>query len=796
MYDHKTIDKKWQDKWKQDQSHKTPDHPSKKKYILDMFPYPSGAGLHVGHPTGYVATDILSRFYRMHGFDILHTMGWDAFGLPAENYAIQQGLHPEVTTDQNTKRFKSQLEMIGLSYDWDREINTSKPDYYKWTQWLFLQFYKNGLAYKKEAYANWCPKDQTVLANEQVVNGACVRCGTQVEQKLLSQWFFQITSYAERLINDINNVDWPEPIKRMQENWIGKSLGARLKFPINESELSVEVFTTRPDTLFGATYLVLAPEHPFVKNLESRISNLEEVRKYLSQARKKSDLQRTSLEKEKSGVEIIGVKGVNPATEQEIPVWIADYVLATYGTGAIMAVPAHDNRDNEFAKKYSLPIKEVIKSPAGFEGEVYTGEGQLVSSGEYSGLSSEEARSHISADFGKPAVQYKLRDWLISRQRYWGAPIPIIYCDVCGMQAVPEDQLPVTLPKDVDFKPTGESPLVYSKEFHNVSCPNCGKPAKRDSDTMDTFVDSSWYFFRYTDPHNEKEFAGKNALERWMPVDHYQGGAEHAVLHLLYARFVTKALLDLGFLPKESFKEQEPFIKLRNQGLVLGPNGEKMSKSKGNVINPDDVIAEYGADTFRMYEMFMGPLEDAKPWSTQGMIGVKRFLDRVVKRHEAGNFGADNPVIHKLVKKITSDISDNKFNTSVSSFMEFLNSNESLSRSNWETYLKLLAPFAPHLTEELWAQLGNAESIHKQSWPAYDEDSIKDSNITLVVQVMGKTRASLNSSAGLDETQAKQLALTDANVQKFVQETDIAKIIYVPDRLINFVLKQSGEKQN
>ncbi|HYE22115.1 MAG TPA: leucine--tRNA ligase [Verrucomicrobiae bacterium] len=788
MYDHRQKDKYWQDKWEAEKLYATPENPdpSKKQYILDMFPYPSGAGLHVGHPIGYIGTDILSRFARMNGKHVLHPMGWDAFGLPAENYAIKAGVHPEVTTKQNTDRFREQLKMIGLSYDWSKEINTSQPEYYKWTQWLFLQLYKNGLAYKKEAYVNWCPKDQTVLANEQVINGCCDRCGSKVEQKLLSQWFFKITDYAERLLNDIEKVDWPEPIKQMQKNWIGRSSGARLKFYVKDSDRAIEIFTTRPDTLFGATYMVLAPEHPMVDEITTD-DRKEVIQKYIDQTKLKSELERTALEKNKTG-EFTGSYAINPATEEEIPIWIADYVLISYGSGAIMAVPAHDERDFEFAKKYNLPIKKVINAPSNFKEEVYTGEGSLINSGEYSLLNSVEARNHITADFGKQEVQYRLRDWLVSRQRYWGAPIPIIYCDEHGMQPVSESDLPVKLPTDVDFKPTGESPLVYSKEFHNVTCPICSKPARRDSDTMDTFVDSSWYFFRYTDVQNQDQFANQKHINEWMPIDTYVGGADHAVLHLLYSRFITKALIDLNYLPKDNFKEAEPFIKLRNQGNILGPDGQKMSKSKGNVINPDDVINEYGADSLRMYEMFMGPFEDAKPWSTQGIVGVRRFLDRVVKFQETFK-DAQNVNIHKLTKKITSDITSMKFNTAVAAFMEFLNENPSMSKDNWETFLKLLAPFAPHISEELWLGLGHDKSIHLEFWPIYDPSLILESEITLVVQVLGKTRGTLTVKRGLTQEEAKQAALELDAVKKQLEGKEVIKEVFVPDKLINFVVK-------
>lgn len=949
-YNHQEIEKKWQQKWEESQLYKTSDTPKNKKYILDMFPYPSGAGLHVGHPEGYTATDILTRYLRMNGHDVLHPMGWDAFGLPAENYAIKMGVPPADTTAQNVIRFREQIKSIGLSYDWSREVNTSTPEYYRWTQWLFLQLYKKGLAYKKEANVNWCPSDHTVLANEQVVDGKCERCGTTVEQKMLSQWFFKITDYAERLLSGLESVDWPEPIRLMQKNWIGKSEGAEIDFVIDEktsnyvilhgfegdstrpkyvriktelekagikcfvpdlpntntpsedeqvqfvldnykfdentilfgmslgsvvamkvvekldkpiaglilaggftspeglfgknlpfektfkwnfdfekikkntgfidvlSDLSdhavmpsegrklheslgghfsevvgvephfgaeyepaimdallpkVKVFTTRPDTLFGATYLVLAPEHRLVKYLESGIQNAEEVKAYIEATKKKTELQRTALEKDKTGVELKGIKAINPATKEAIPVWIADYVLANYGTGAIMAVPAHDERDNQFATKFNLPIKVVVDES-----------GKLTESGEYNGMDWAEAKSKIAKAFGNEKIQYKLRDWLVSRQRYWGAPIPVVYCDDCGEQGVPENELPVILPTDVDFKPTGESPIARSKSFHNAKCPKCGKDAKRDSDTMDTFVDSSWYYFRYTDPHNDKEFASKEKINEWLPVDTYVGGAEHAVLHLLYARFFTKVLRDLGFIDFE-----EPFQKLRNQGMILAPDGEKMSKSKGNVINPDEVIAELGADSLRLYEMFMGPLEDSKPWSTTGIIGVRRFLDKVVRFQESFKPGDEAKGIHKLIKKISSDIQGFKFNTAIAAFMEFLNENKEMSKKNWETFLTLLAPFAPHITEELWEQMGNTESIHKQAWPKFDESMVIEESVTVVVQILGKMRASLQVPAGASEDVVKELALADPNVQKHMEGKSVVKTIFVPNRLINFVIK-------
>jgi leucyl-tRNA synthetase len=785
MYDHKQIEKKWQKEWEKERLYKTPAHPDpdKKKYILDMFPYPSGAGLHVGHPVGYIGTDIVSRFFRMSGYDVLHPMGWDAFGLPAENYAIKTGVHPQKTTKASIAKFKEQIEMIGLSYDWEREINTSDPEYYKWTQWLFLLLYKNGLAYKKEASVNWCPKDQTVLANEQVRDGKCDRCGTQVVQKLLSQWFFKITDFAEELLNELEPLDWPEPIKLMQKNWIGKSVGATVTFPLTDipsqtdGKHFIEVFTTRPDTLFGATFLVISPEIA-QKWIEVGWQASDDVKKYVTESFKKTELVRLTQEKDKTGINA-GIRAINPATGEKIPVWIADYVLGSYGTGAIMAVPAHDERDFAFAKKFKLPIQEVIKS----DEDIYTGEGELINSGEFTGMRSDEARDKMILAFGHEKIQYKIRDWLISRQRYWGAPIPIIYCDNCGMQPVPEKDLPVELPTDVDFLPTGESPIARSKTFHDVKCPECGGPARRDSDTMDTFVDSSWYFFRYTDPDNKKEFASKKEMHKWMPVDTYVGGAEHAVLHLLYSRFLTKVFKKLEFIEFD-----EPFVQLKNQGLVLGLDGEKMSKSRGNVINPDDVIEAYGADALRMYEMFTGPFNDVKPWSTQGIVGVARFLDKVVNLAAEGQ---DNNDMHKLIRKITRDIHDFKFNTSIAAFMEYLNNHKQLSKNDLQSFLKLLAPFAPHLTEELWHNLGHKKSIHLEKWPKYDENLAKDGTIKFVIQINGKKRGMISAPAGLSGPEMRKLV----DASELFTKLDLAnrkfeKVVFVQDKLVNFVIKE------
>lgn len=822
-YDHKKIEAKWQKYWEQKKTFQAKDVSKKpKRYILDMFPYPSGAGLHVGHPEGYTATDILSRFARMNGQNVLHPMGWDAFGLPAENYAIKMGVHPQKTTEKNIKRFRQQIKSLGLSYDWSREVNTSSPDYYKWTQWLFIQLYNKGLAYKKEAYVNWCPKDNTVLANEQVVDGECERCGTEVVQKNLSQWFFKITSYAEELLSELDKLDWPEPIKLMQRNWIGKSMGAEIDFHLKNNGAVIKVFTTRPDTLFGATYMVLAPEHPIVLNLKSEISNWEQVQDYINQTKKKSELQRTQLEKEKTGVELKGVIAFNPATKLEIPVWIADYVITGYGTGAIMAVPAHDERDFEFAKKFNLPIKNVINpyptSPlvvqvgvsahefditAAIEQQtaeilegkaVWTEDGVLRNSGEFDGLKIDQAIVGIGSRYGKLSTKYKLRDWLVSRQRYWGAPIPIIHCKKCGMQPVPEKDLPVKLPVDADFRPTGESPLKRSKKFKKVFCPKCKNPAERDYDTMDTFVDSSWYFLRYTDPKNKKEFANKKKIEEWMPVDTYIGGAEHAVLHLLYARFFTKALKDLGYL---SFSE--PFVKLRNIGLILGPDGEKMSKSRGNVVNPDEMINEFGADSLRMFEMFMGPLEDAKPWQTNGVVGIKRFLDRVWywvndlknnKKFAKKNSEKTEKNLHKLIKKISEDILSFSFNTAVSAFMEFHNNtkDEPVSAQSIKTFIKLLYPFAPHMAEELNVIMGGKKSVQLENWPTYDPAKVVDSTVEIVVQINGKVKGRVSVATGSSQTDVELEAKKSEAVALALAGKKINRVIFVPNRLINFVI--------
>ncbi|MEK7125469.1 MAG: leucine--tRNA ligase [Patescibacteria group bacterium] len=822
QYDHRLVEKKWQKRWDDEGIFKAADNVKreKKRYILDMFPYPSGAGLHVGHPEGYTATDIYARYLRMNGYQVLHPMGWDAFGLPAENYAIKNGVHPAESTASNIKTFTRQIKSLGFSYDWSREVNTSAPEYYKWTQWLFLQLYKAGLAYKKAAPVNWCPSCQTVLANEQVVDGKCERCGTAVVQKNLEQWFFKITgesfelqvssykkkkkaSYPERLLNNLESLDWPEPIKTVQRNWIGKSEGASIIFSLVEipgqedGKHSVEIFTTRPDTIFGATFMAISPELA-QKWVEVGWQASAEVKDYTKKALAERAKNDKTAEPKKTGV-FSGVYATNPANQEKIPVWVADYVLAGYGTGAVMAVPAHDERDFEFAKKFGLEIREVISTG---ESLPSIGVGKLINSGEFDGMDSEEAKWKITAKVGgKKTIQYKLRDWLISRQRYWGAPIPIIYCDDCGEQAVLEKDLPVELPTDVDFRPTGESPLQRSESFHKVKCPKCGKDARRESDTMDTFVDSSWYWLRYTDPKNEKEFASKDKINAWLPVDTYVGGAEHAVMHLMYARFIAMALRDLGYLEFE-----EPFLQLRNQGLILGPDGQKMSKSRGNVINPDEVVEKFGADTMRMYEMFMGPLEDAKPWDTNGMVGVRRFLDRVwempklqmSKSKIQTNVKIQNPKstvereLHKLIKKVGNDIETFNFNTAVSQMMIFVNAVYKvgeISQEYLEMFLKVLSPFAPHLANELWEKLGHKELMEKETWPKYDESLLQDEMVTYIVQINGKVRAQVGAAPDVNEKVIADLAKSDEKVSKYLEGKQIVKQIFVPAKLINFVIK-------
>ncbi len=815
-YDHKLIEQKWQKRWREAGLYKTSEEEGKKKFfVLDMFPYPSGSGLHVGHVESYTATDIYSRYLRMRGYNVMHPQGWDAFGLPAENYAIKTGVHPSITTKQAIEAFKRQINSLGFSYDWEREVDSSDPEYYKWTQWMFLQLYKNGLAYKKKANANWCDSCQTVLANEQAEGGKCDRCGNTVAQKDLEQWFFKITDFIEDrvikgknikgLIGGLDEVDWPESTKQIQKNWIGKSTGAQFKMKIKDTDLELEVFTTRVDTVFGMTYAVAAPEHPIIENLKSKIKNYTEVEECLNQTKQKTDLDRME-DKDKTGILLQGVEIINPFNGEAIPLFVADYVLFHYGAGAVMGVPAHDDRDYEFAKKNDLKILEVIKSQDGkssIDKAAFTDDGVLINSGEFDGLTSEQAREEFANWLaenkkGEKKINYRLRDWLVSRQRYWGAPIPIIYCEQCGEVPVPEKDLPVILPTDADFKPTGESPLKYSKTFQAVDCPKCGAPARRESDTMDTFVCSSWYYLRYSDPKNENEFASREKLEKWLPVDIYVGGAEHSVLHLLYARFFTKALQKMGFLDFN-----EPFLKMRHQGAILAEDGTKMSKSKGNTVNPDDEVARWGADSVRMYEMFMGPLEDSKPWNTKGIVGIYRFLENICKLSSKQLYhcqGGDcqieetglPQILHKTIKKATEDIENFHFNTAISQMMIFVNfagKFNKLPTGAFEIFLKILAPFAPHLAEELWSELGYQESIFKQTWPQYSPELIKDEKINLVVQINGKARETIEVDAEINEEDAKAVALASEKINKRLEGKEVAKCIFVKGKLINFVVR-------
>jgi len=802
-YDPSKIEKKWQKYWEAKKLYRADDKSKKEKYYqLETFPYPSAAGLHVGHPKGYIGEDIHSRFMRMNGKEVMYTMGWDAFGLPTENYAIKVGKSPKEVAGANIKNFKRQVKMFGLSYDWEREINTSDPSYYKWTQWIFLKMYEKGLAYRAKTFVNWCPKDKTVLANEQAEGGICDRCGTQVEQKELYQWMFKITDYADRLIDDLDIVDYPETTKVAQRNWIGRSEGAIIQFLIPNSKLLIPVFTTRADTLFGATYLVLAPEHPMVMKL-TKDENLNAVNKYLEEVRKKTEMERLHTDKSKTGVDTGGYV-MNPINNEKIPVWVADYVVGWYGTGAVMAVPAHDERDWDFAKKFDLPIKPVIVSS--IEDKSYEEDGELVDSGEFNGMKSAEARKKIVeklkdkklAEFKK---NYKLHDWVISRQRYWGVPIPMIHCEKCalrdasgqGYQPVSEKDLPVELPNLDEYKPAedGRSPLARAKEWLVVKCSKCGQKAERETDTMDTFVDSSWYYLRYTDSKNNKIFASEDKLKHWMPVNLYIIGSEHVILHLLYARFIVKFLFDQGYL---NFKE--PFLKLRHLGLIQGTDGQKMSKSRGNVINPDEVVEEYGADTVRLYEMFMGPFEDGQPWDSKGVVGTYRFLNRVwnfIKEPEEpklANKEVDR-ILNKATKEIGDDIKNLKFNTGASGLMKLLNAIEDkwLTKKQYGTFLKLLAPFAPHISEELWQTvLKNKKSIHLEAWPQYDEELLADELIDLVVQINGTKRDVLKITKGLSEEEVKNIVLSNEKVKKYLAGKEIKKFIYIKDRLVNVVV--------
>jgi len=794
------IEKKWQNYWEKNQIFKAKDFSKKKKfYCLDMFPYPSGEGLHVGHPHGYVATDIISHYKRLSGYNVLHPMGWDAFGLPAENYAIKNGVHPSISTKKNIKRFKEQIKSIGLSYDWSREINTTDPSYYKWTQWIFLLLFKRGLAYEAILPINFCPSCKTGLANEEVIDDKCERCGTKVVKKNLRQWVLKITAYADRLLKDLDGLDWPEKIITMQKNWIGKSEGWQIKFKVLNSNLDIEVFTTRLDTIFGCTYLVLSPEHPLINNLKDKILNYNLVKKYIEEAINKTERERISEVKEKRGIKLEGIKAINPANNKEIDIFIADYVLSYYGTGAVMAVPYHDQRDFDFAKKFNLEFIKVIKPEKESDiKEAYEGEGVLINSGIFNGMKSFVAREKIGEwlakkNLAKKTVNYKLRDWIFSRQRYWGEPIPIVHCNKCGIVPLSEKDLPLKLPKIKKYQPsgTGESPLATIEKWVNTKCPKCKGPAKRETNTMPQWAGSCWYFLRYVDPKNNKKIFDYRKGKYFLPVDLYVGGVEHAVLHLLYSRFWIKVLYDEGIV---DFKE--PFLKLRNQGLILASDGRKMSKSLGNVVNPDEVIKKYGADSFRVYHMFMGPFDQPVTWQTKGIKGVRRFLERVynasdkVKKVKTKNKELEK-LLHLTIKKVEEDIENFRFNTAISSLMVLLNKMEKekeIDIKHFSAFLILLSPFAPHLSEELWQKLGNKKSIFFYKWPKYNSLYIKEEKITFIIQVNGKVRDKIEVEYNISEEEAKKIALSQDRIKKWIDNKDIKKIIFVPNKLINFVV--------
>jgi leucyl-tRNA synthetase len=832
-YPFSTIEKKWQKFWEDNKTFRAVEDPSvpvdRRKYVLDMFPYPSGAGLHVGHPEGYTATDIYCRFLRMRGYNVLHPMGYDSFGLPAENYAIKTGTHPKATTEANIKHFTKQIKSLGFSYDWDREICTHSEDYYHWTQWIFLKLYEQGLAYESDKPINWCPSCLTGLANEEVKEGRCERCDTQVEQKNIRQWVLKITAYAEKLLEDLDSLDWPESVKAMQRNWIGKSVGADVVFKTESGE-ELKVYTTRPDTLFGATYMVISPEHPLVEKLTGADQKAA-VEDYCHQARLKSDLERTDLAKEKTGV-FSGSYAVNPVNNKKIPIWVADYVLISYGTGAIMAVPAHDTRDWEFAKQFDLPIIEVLKG-GNVQEEAFTEDGVHVNSDFLDGLDKQEGIDAMIAwlsdkEVGEKAVNYKLRDWVFSRQRYWGEPMPLVHCPTCGVVPLREDQLPLVLPPTDSFEPsgTGESPLAKLDDWLNTTCPDCGGPAKRETNTMPQWAGSCWYYLRYLDAKNPSEFVGKDKEDYWMPVDLYVGGAEHAVLHLLYSRFWHKVLFDIG-----AVKHSEPFQRLINQGMItsfayqranksLVPTDEvteiepgkytandtgepveqviaKMSKSLKNVINPDDIIRDFGADSMRLYEMFMGPLQVSKPWQTKGLVGVNRFLNRVwdvAEREMTDQEPSDDlkKVLHKTIKKVTLDTDGLEFNTAISQMMIFINEvykEEKCYRKLWETFVLLIAPYAPHLGEEMWEMLGKTETLAFEPWPVWDEELCKDDEKEIVLQINGKVRSKVNVSAGLSKEELLSIARTDEKIVAHLEGKTIVKEIVVPDKLVNMVVR-------
>ena len=800
-YNHKPIEGKWQKIWEDKGVFHAEDNSEKEKfYALIEFPYPSGQGLHVGHPRPYTALDTVARKRRLQGYNVLYPIGWDAFGLPTENYAIKNHIHPEIVTKQNIARFKKQIQSLGISFDWSREINTTDPDYYKWTQWIFIQLFKHGLAYKKEMNVNWCTSCKCVLANEEVVNGVCERCGSEVVHKVKSQWMLKITAYADRLINDLDLVNYPERVKAQQKNWIGRSTGAEVDFKTTTGD-TLTIYTTRADTLYGATYMVISPEHPLIEKWADKLSNIDAIREYQAAAARKSDFERTEVAKDKTGVLVEGVKAINPVNNKEIPIFISDYVLVSYGTGAIMAVPAHDTRDWEFAKKFDLPIIEVVKG-GNVQEEAYTdcATGIMVNSGMLDGLTVDEAKKKIiswleSEGKGHSKVNYKLRDWVFSRQRYWGEPIPIVHCDKCGYVPIDESELPLRLPMVESYEPTdnGESPLAKMTDWLETTCPCCGGKAMRETDTMPQWAGSSWYFLRYMDPHNDKALASKEAIKYWSPVDWYNGGMEHTTLHLLYSRFWHKFLYDIGVV-----NTPEPYAKRTSHGMILGENGEKMSKSRGNVVNPDEIVDEYGADTLRLYEMFIGDFEKAAPWSQSSIRGCRRFIERYYNLQTIlNNADGIRPELessfHKAIKKVGDDIENIKFNTAIATLMALINditATGAITKEELRIFTILLNPFAPHVTEEVFeiCKLGDG-IVAEQKWPEYDEAKCKDETIEIVVQVNGKIKTKLNIPVESEKNAVLDMAKADANVSKAIENMNIIKEIYVPNKLVNLVVK-------
>lgn len=799
-YDYSAIEQKWQQIWEKDNTFAAKnDYTLPKYYALVEFPYPSGQGLHVGHPRSYTALDIVARKKRLCGYNVLYPMGFDAFGLPTENYAIKNHIHPEIVTKNNIANFKRQLKSLGFSFDWTREISTTDPSYYKWTQWIFIQLFKKGLAYKKEMAVNWCTSCKCVLANEEAAGGVCERCGSEVVRKVKSQWMLKITDYAEKLLDGLNEVDFIDRVKTQQRNWIGRSTGAEINFKTTKGEV-LTVYSTRPDTLFGATYMVIAPEHPFIEKWKNDLQNYSEIAAYREAAARKSDFERTEVVKEKSGVELKGVRAINPVNGKKIPIFVSDYVLISYGTGAIMAVPAHDDRDFDFAKKFNLPIVEVV-SGGNVEQQAFTdcATGTMVNSGFLTGLTVDQAKEKITAwltenQVGHQKVNYKLRDWVFSRQRYWGEPIPVVHCEKCGYVPLPESELPLLLPEVDSYEPTenGESPLANMKSWLATTCPKCGGAARRETDTMPQWAGSSWYFLRYCDPHNNNALASKEALEYWMPVDWYNGGMEHTTLHLLYSRFWHRFLYDIGVVPCK-----EPYQKRTSHGMILGENGEKMSKSRGNVVNPDEIVRDYGADTMRIYEMFIGDFEKAAPWSSTSIKGSKRFLERVWGLTdllcEGDGYSKElETAFHRTIKKVTEDIETLKMNTAIAALMSLINeiySKGSLTKGEFKTFILLLNPFAPHITEELWVNAGFAGQLNAAAWPTYSEEKCNSSSIELVVQVCGKLRAKVVVDAAISKEQALAAVKADAKVAAAIAGKQIVKEIYVPGKLVNIVAK-------